>query len=46
MKFRIRWHRYETEDDAMVDWAAVKDLVALNDYSEEILILFRMNCWL
>ena len=34
-KFWIRWGGYEPEDDTMVDWAAVKDLAALNDYSKD-----------
>ena len=34
-KFRVRWRKYEPEDDTMLDWAAVKDLAALDDYSKE-----------
>ena len=34
-KFRVRWRDYEPEDDTMLDWAAVKDLAALDDYSKE-----------
>jgi hypothetical protein len=34
-KFRVRWRGYEPEDDTMLDWAAVKDLAALDDYSKE-----------
>ena len=31
----IHWRGYEPEDDTMLDWAAVKDLAALDDYSKE-----------
>ena len=34
-KFRIRWRGYEPEEDTMVDWAADKDLEALDNYSKE-----------
>ena len=34
-KFRVRWRGYEPEDDTMLDWAAVKDLAALDGYSKE-----------
>ena len=34
-KFRVRWRRYEPEDDTMLDWAAVTDLAALDEYSKE-----------
>ena len=34
-QFRVRWRGYEPEDDTMLDWAAVKDLAALDDYSKE-----------
>ena len=33
--FRVRWLGYEPEDDTMLDWAAVKDLAALDEYSKE-----------
>ena len=35
-KFRVRQRGYEPEDDTMLDWAAVKDLAALDDYSKEM----------
>ena len=34
-KFRVRWLGYEPEDDTMLDWAAIKDLAALDEYSKE-----------
>ena len=34
-KFRVRWLGYEPEDDTMLDWAPVKDLAALDEYSKE-----------
>ena len=35
LKFRVRWRGYEPEDDATLDWAAIKDLAALDAYSKE-----------
>ena len=37
-KFRFPSGGYELEDDTMVEWASVKDLAALDDYSKENLI--------
>ena len=34
-KFQVRWLGYELEDNTMLNWAAVKDLAALNKYSKE-----------
>ena len=34
-KFRVRWLGYEPEDVTMLDWAAVKDLAALDEFSKE-----------
>ena len=34
-KFRVRWLGYEPEDDTILDWAAVKDLAALDEYNKE-----------
>ena len=36
-KFRVCWLEYEPEheDDTILDWAAVKDLAALDEYSKE-----------
>ena len=52
-KFRVRWRGYEPEDDTMLDWAAVKNLAALDDYSKvnqhfglcSTIILWSL-CWL
>ena len=35
LKFRVHWRGYEPEDDTMLDWSAVKDLAALDEYSKE-----------
>ena len=32
---RVHWRGYEPEDNTMLDWAAVKDLAALDEYSKE-----------
>ena len=34
-KFRVRWLGYEPKDDTMLDWAAVKNLAVLGEYSKE-----------
>ena len=35
-EFRVRWRGYEPEDDAMLDWSAVKvNLEALDECSKE-----------
>jgi hypothetical protein len=31
-QFRVHWREYEPEEDTMLDWAAAKDLAALDDY--------------
>jgi len=34
-KWKFRWLGYEPEEDTMLDWSAVKDLAALDEYSKE-----------
>ena len=34
-RFRVRWQGCEPEDDFWLEWSAVKDLVALDEYSKE-----------
>ena len=34
-KFRVRWARYEPDEDSWLNWNAVKDLAALDTYSQE-----------
>ena len=32
---RVRWQGYEPENDTWLEWPAVKDLVALDEYGKE-----------
>ena len=34
-KFRVRWEGYEPDGDSWLNWNAVKDLAALDTYSQE-----------
>jgi len=34
-KFKVRWVGYEPEKDLWLDWTAVKDLAALDEYGKE-----------
>ena len=34
-KFRVRWSGYEPDEDSWLNWNAVKDLAALDKYSQE-----------
>ena len=34
-KYRTRWQGYGPEDDTWLDWLAVKDLIALDEYGKE-----------
>ena len=34
-KFRVRWSRYEQDEDSWLNWNAVKDLAALDKYIQE-----------
>ena len=34
-KFRVRWYRYKRDEDSCLNWNAIKDLAALDKYSQD-----------